>query len=153
MSQSFVGRPMEILLVEDDVEDARITTQALNQGNVRCCVSLVRDGEEAMKFIRREGFFVYAPRPDLILLDIELPKKDGHQVLAEIRADDILKDIPVIVLTASLVHKSLFDAENLPCRWLHDKAGRPGAVHPRGLVAPPVLADRVGSGHRRLRTP
>jgi CheY-like chemotaxis protein len=113
MSQSFVGRPMEILLVEDDVDDARITTQALNQGNVRCCVSLMRDGEEAMKFLRREGVFVYAPRPDLILLDIELPKKDGHQVLAEIRADDVLKDIPVIVLTASLVHKSLFDAENL----------------------------------------
>jgi two-component system, chemotaxis family, response regulator Rcp1 len=113
MSRNFVGRPMEILLVEDDLEDARTTIQALSQGNVRCRVSVVRDGEEAMKFLHREGVLASAPCPDLILLDIQLPKKDGHQVLAEIRADDHLKGIPVFVLTTSLVHQVIFQAENL----------------------------------------
>jgi CheY-like chemotaxis protein len=76
-------------------------------------VSLVVDGEEAMTFLCRKGIFAKAPRPDLILLDIELPKKDGRQVLAEIRADDDLKGIPVIVLTASITHKAFLEAKGL----------------------------------------
>lgn len=108
-----VGRPMEVLLVEDNLEDAHVTIQALKQGNVRCRVSLVCDGEEAMSFLHRVGILARAPRPDLVLLDIQLPKKDGHQVLEEIRADDNLKSIPVVVLTGSLVHKSLFQGQNL----------------------------------------
>ena len=113
MSRMTVGRAMEILLVEDNLDDARMTIQALKHEGVRCRVTLVRDGEEAMIFLRREGIFARAPRPDLVLLDIELPKKDGRQVLAEIRADAALAGIPVVVLTGSLVHQTIFQSANL----------------------------------------
>jgi len=113
MSQETVGRPMEILLVEDNLEDAGATIQALKQGNVQCRVSLVRDGEEATVFLRREHVFTKAPRPDLILLDMQLPKKDGREVLTEIRADHELKNIPVVVLTGSLVHKAVLEGQGL----------------------------------------
>jgi CheY-like chemotaxis protein len=104
---------MEILLVEDNLEDARVTIESLRTENVRCRISLVRDGQEAMEFLCREGVFARAPRPDLILLDMELPKKDGRQVLAEIRADEDFKGIPVVVLTASLVHRAILESESL----------------------------------------
>ena len=104
---------MEILLVEDDLEDASITIQALRAGKVPCRLTLVRDGEEATCFLRREGQFARAPTPDLILLDMLLPKKDGRELLADIRHDDDLKEIPVVVLTGSLVHRSLLAAEGL----------------------------------------
>jgi two-component system, chemotaxis family, response regulator Rcp1 len=113
MNRTAVGRPMEILLVEDNLEDARVTIQALKREDVRCRVSLVRDGEEAMTFLRREGMFAKAPRPDLILLDMELPKKDGRQVLTEIRADEVLQGVPVVVLTASRVHRTVLQADKL----------------------------------------
>ncbi|NLX94655.1 MAG: response regulator [Rhodopirellula sp.] len=113
MSEQVVGRPMEILLVEDTLEDARATIDALKQGEVICRVTLVVDGEEAMAFLRREGVFARAPRPDLLLLDIELPKKTGREVLADIRKDAKLKDLPVVVLTASAVHKAVFSAQGL----------------------------------------
>ena len=113
MSRNTVGRPMEILLVEDDLEDAGSAIRALRQGDVLCRVSLVRDGEEAMVFLRRKSVYVKAPRPDLILLDLNLPKKDGREVLAEIRADDHLKDIPIVVLTASRIHEEILKSENL----------------------------------------
>ena len=96
---------MEILLVEDHLEDAGKTIKALTVGKVPCRVTLVTDGQEAMQFLHREGIFAIAPRPDLILLDMELPKKHGRQVLAEIRNDDDLRDILVVVLTASLAHR------------------------------------------------
>jgi CheY-like chemotaxis protein len=104
---------MEILLVEDNLEDARVTIQALKQGHVQCRVSIVRDGEEAMRFLNRQGILARAPRPDLILLDMELPKKDGREVLAEVRGHEKLKEVPVVVLTASLVHKAILEGENL----------------------------------------
>ena len=113
MSRDTVGRPMEILLVEDSLEDARLTIQALTQGDVQCRLSLVRDGEEAMRFLRQEGIFARAPRPDLILLDMQLPKMDGRQVLTEVRADSELCGVPVVVLTASLVHKAVLTGEKL----------------------------------------
>jgi len=113
MNRSTVGRPMEILLVEDNLEDARVTIESLKQENVPCRVTLVRDGEEAMSFLHREGLFAKVPRPDLILLDMELPKKDGRQVLAEIRGDHRLQNIAVVVLTASRVHRTVLQAENL----------------------------------------
>jgi hypothetical protein len=90
MSRGPVGR-MEILLVEDNLEDANTTLQALSQGKVPCRVSLVRDGEEAVRFLHREGVFAQAPTPNLVLLDMQLPKKDGRQrgawgmPLAEVR--------------------------------------------------------------------
>jgi len=113
MSGNTVGRPMEILLVEDNLEDARTTMDALQFGNVKCRVSLVCDGEEALKFLHQEGVFTRAPRPDLILLDMELPKKNGREVLTEVRGDEQLKAIPVLVLTVSLVHKTVLKGDGL----------------------------------------
>ncbi len=96
-----VGRPMEILLVEDGLVDARWTIAALAKGPVRHRLTLVRDGQEALDFLRRVGRFARAPRPDLILLDLLLPKLDGLGVLAQVRADLALQTIPVVVLTSS----------------------------------------------------
>ncbi len=113
MTSETVGRPMEILLVEDDLEDAGLTIEALREGEVPCRISLVRDGEEAMQFARREGMFARAPRPDLILLDLKLPKKSGREVLAEIRANEQLRNIPVVVLTGSPTHRRILQEEDL----------------------------------------
>ncbi len=113
MSRETVGRPMEILLVEDNLADAGLTMEALREGRVPCRVSLVRDGEEAIQFLHRQGIYARAPRPDVILLDLQLPRKDGREVLGEIRADERFKGIPVVVLTASRVHKEILEQENL----------------------------------------
>lgn len=104
---------MEILLVEDDLEDANVTIQALRQGKVPCRLTLVCDGEEATRFLHQEGEFAKAPRPDLILLDMLLPKKDGRQLLADLRHDNNLKEIPVVILTGSQVHRTALAAEQL----------------------------------------
>ena len=95
------GRIVEILLVEDNQGDVRLTIEALEEGKMRINLCVVTDGEEAMTFLRREGKYDKAPRPDLILLDLNLPKMDGRQVLAEIKSDENLKRIPVVVLTTS----------------------------------------------------
>jgi two-component system, chemotaxis family, response regulator Rcp1 len=113
MSQGTVGRPMEILLVEDDLEDAGLTIDALKQGNVRCRVSLVRDGEEALEFLHHQGRYARTPQPDLILLDLQLPKRSGREVLSEVKADSELGRIPVVVLTASHTHEEILREENL----------------------------------------
>ena len=113
MNKDAVGRPMEILLVEDDLEDAGLTIETLREGEVPCRVSLVRDGDEAMEFIRRQGKYGCAPRPDLILLDLNLPRKNGREVLAEVRSDQSLRAIPVVVLTASRTHREILESENL----------------------------------------
>lgn len=127
---------MEILLVEDNLEDARVTLEALRHETVRCRATLVRDGAEAMQFLRREGVFGRVPRPDLILLDMELPKKDGRQVLTEVRAHEELKAIPVIVLTASLVHRAVLQAQNL---------------HVDGYMTKPVSLEQFLTVVRSLR--
>ncbi|MFZ1934413.1 MAG: response regulator [Thermoguttaceae bacterium] len=108
-----VGRPMEILLIEDDFEDAGMTFEALRQGDVPCRISLVRDGEEAMEFLLRRQRFARAPQPDLILLDLNLPKKSGREVLAEVKADQRLAAVPVVVLTSSPTQQSVLQAEGL----------------------------------------
>jgi CheY-like chemotaxis protein len=92
---------MEILLVEDSLLDARLTMEALRRGDIQHRMTLVRDGEEALAFVRQEGRFARAPRPDIILLDLLLPKKNGLEVLEEIKGDFDLKGIPVVVMTAS----------------------------------------------------
>jgi len=101
MGRETIGRAMEILLVEDGLVDARLTIAALGKSGLKHRLTLVRDGAEAMQFLHQEGMFSHAPRPDLILLDLHLPKKDGREVLGEIKADLDLKSIPVVVLTAS----------------------------------------------------
>jgi CheY-like chemotaxis protein len=100
---------MEILLVEDDLVEARAAMQVLDRGHVRCRVSLVRDGDEAIRFLRRQGVFAKAPRPDLIMLEISLPKRNGCEVLAELHADDELKRIPVVVMQTPETCPQLLD--------------------------------------------
>ncbi len=113
MSSETVGRPMEILLVEDDLEDAGLTIEALKAGGIQCRVSLVRDGVEAMEFMHNEGKYARAPQPDIILLDLQLPKMDGREVLQEVRKDESLDRVPVVVLTASRTHQEILRGENL----------------------------------------
>lgn len=113
MTRDAVGRPMEILLVEDDLEDAGMTIEALRQGEVPCRVSLVRDGEEAMEFLLRRQKYRRAPRPDLLLLDLNLPKKSGREVLVDMKENPQLSSVPVVVLTSSRTHQEILQAENL----------------------------------------
>lgn len=113
MTAQTIGRPMEILLVEDDLADAGLTIETLKESHVPCRVSLVRDGEEALEFLRRIGKYARAPRADLILLDMNLPKKDGREVLQEVRSDSQLGLIPVVVLTNSPAHRELLEEQGL----------------------------------------
>lgn len=101
MSSTLVGRPMEILLVEDGLLDARVTIEALRSGALQHRLTLVRDGEEAVQFLLQEGRFARAPRPDLVLLDLMLPKRNGLEVLEVLRSSPSLQPVPVVVLTAS----------------------------------------------------
>lgn len=103
----FSGRPIELLLVEDNPGDARLTMEAFKDAKVINNLHIVEDGVEAMKFLCRQEPYTEAPRPDLILLDLNLPRKDGREVLAEIKANDSLKSIPVIILTTSEAEKDV----------------------------------------------
>lgn len=107
------GRPIEILLVEDNPGDVRLTIEALKEGKVRNNLSVARDGVEALAFLRREGSFANATRPDLMLLDLNLPKKDGREVLAEIKNDPALRRIPVVVLTTSKAEEDILRTYDL----------------------------------------
>jgi CheY-like chemotaxis protein len=106
-------KPVEILLVEDNPGDADLAKDALERGKVKNNLHVVCDGEEAMAFLLRQGVFETAPRPDLILLDLNLPKKDGREVLAEIKAAPDLKRIPVVVLTTSRAEEDVLRSYNL----------------------------------------
>ena len=112
-SSNLTGHPVEILLVEDNPGDARLMIEALKEGKVLNHLSIVYDGVEALAFLRQEGQHTDAPRPDLIMLDLNLPKKDGREVLAEIKADDNLKIIPVVILTTSRAEEDVFRSYNL----------------------------------------
>jgi two-component system, chemotaxis family, response regulator Rcp1 len=107
------GRPIEILLVEDNPGDVRLTIEALRESKVRNNLHLARDGVEAMAFLRREGQFANAVRPDLILLDLNLPRKDGREVLTEVKAEQDLKSIPVVVLTTSTAEQDVLQSYQL----------------------------------------
>jgi CheY-like chemotaxis protein len=107
------GRPIEILLVEDNPGDVRLTVEALNDARVSNRLHLVKDGVEALQFLRREGGFGEVPRPDVILLDLNLPKKDGREVLAEIKSDEDLRRIPVVVLTTSSSEQDILRSYDL----------------------------------------
>ena len=103
----------QILLVEDNPGDVLLTEEALSEAKVANDVHVARDGEEAMAFLRRESGFTDAPRPDLILLDLNLPRKDGREVLAEVKADPALRRIPVIVLTTSEAEEDILRSYDL----------------------------------------
>ena len=108
-----LGRPVEILLVEDSPTDADLTREAFKEGKVENNLHHVADGVEAMAFLRRERQYSDAPRPDLILLDLNMPRKDGREVLSEIRADANLKDLVVVVLTTSNQDVDVIEAYGL----------------------------------------
>jgi len=108
-----VGRPIEILLVEDNPGDVRLTREALTANKIRNTLHVVADGVQALAFLRKQGKHANAPRPNLILLDLNVPKKDGREVLAEIKGDGNLRRIPVVVLTTSGAEEDILKAYDL----------------------------------------
>ena len=119
--------PVEILLVEDNAGDVRLTREALREGKVYSNLHWAKDGVEALEFLRREGNHADAPRPDIILLDLNLPKKDGREVLAVIKSDDQLMQIPVVVLTTSKAEEDVL---------------RSYALHANCFITKPVDLDK-----------
>ena len=105
--------PVEILLVEDNPGDVRLTQEALKEGKVYNNLHWAKDGVEALEFLKRQGKHAKAPRPDIILLDLNLPKKDGREVLAVIKNDADLKHIPVVVLTTSVAEEDVLKSYSL----------------------------------------
>ncbi|WP_367128921.1 response regulator [Saccharothrix sp. HUAS TT1] len=118
---------IDVLLVEDDPGDALMTQEAFEHHKIRNLLHVVRDGVEALEFLRRQGPYEDAPRPGLILLDLNLPKMDGREVLAEIKADETLRPIPVVVLTTSEAEEDILRSYNL---------------HANAYVTKPVDFDR-----------
>jgi chemotaxis family two-component system response regulator Rcp1 len=108
-----IGKPIEILLVEDNPGDVRLTFEALRDGRVSNNLHVVADGAEALNFLRKSGPYAAEPTPDLILLDLNLPKVDGREVLAEVKTDPVLKRIPVIVLTTSGAEEDILKTYDL----------------------------------------
>ncbi|MEO6908666.1 MAG: response regulator [Abditibacteriaceae bacterium] len=107
------GRPIEILLVEDSATDVMLIEEALAYAKLRNNFNMVKDGVEAMAFLRKEGQYADKPRPDLILLDLNMPRKDGREVLAEVKADESLRTIPVVVLTTSEAQEDVLHSYDL----------------------------------------
>jgi len=108
-----MGTPIEILLVEDSAGDVRLVQENLKESKVRNTLNVVGDGIEAMAYLRKEGKYKDTPRPDLVLLDLNLPKKDGRQVLKEMKSDEDLKCIPVVVLTISKAEEDIMKSYSL----------------------------------------
>lgn len=107
------GRPVEVLLVEDNPGDVRLMVEALKDAKVSNNLHVAKNGEEAMEFLRRKGEFADVPLPDLVMLDLNLPKKDGREVLAEIKEDPGLKHIPVVVITTSAAEEDILRSYKL----------------------------------------
>jgi CheY-like chemotaxis protein len=108
-----VAPPIEILLVEDNLGDVRLTKEALKEGKVYNNLHWAKDGVEAIDFLKRRGNYKDAPRPDIILLDLNLPKKDGREVLSEIKQDENLRYIPVVILTTSKAEEDVLKSYHL----------------------------------------
>lgn len=113
MNGNQAGRPVKILLVEDNPADIRLTKEALVEGKIRNELHVADNGEMALEYLRRKGSYAKASRPDLILLDLNLPRKNGQEVLAEIKEDLQLKRIPVVILTTSSAEKDVLSTYNL----------------------------------------
>ncbi len=113
MTTATTIRPIDILMVEDSPTDVLITREALNHAKILNHLYVVEDGVEALVFLRKQGQYANVPRPGLILLDLNLPKKNGREVLAEIKTDEALKTIPVVILTTSKAEEDVLKAYNL----------------------------------------
>jgi len=113
MQRPKTGRPVQILLVEDNPGDVGLTLEALKEATLPNKLTVVKNGADALSLLRRQGQHAGAARPDLILLDLNLPKKDGRKVLAEIKGDDNLKRIPVVILTTSEDEQDVLESYNL----------------------------------------
>lgn len=113
MTKGENGSPIVILLVEDNPGDVRLTQEAFRDAKVRNDLYVVEDGEKALKLLRRENGFRDVPRPDIILLDLNLPKKSGQEILAEIKADPSLRRIPVVILTTSKAEEDILKSYDL----------------------------------------
>jgi CheY-like chemotaxis protein len=107
------GAPIEILLVEDNPGDVRLTQEAVREAKIRNTLNVVNDGEQAIAYVRRQGEFADRPRPDLILLDLNLPRKDGREVLQDLKSDPDLHRIPVVVLTSSAAEQDILRTYDL----------------------------------------
>ena len=113
MTAKRLSRPVEILMVEDNPGTVRLTQEVMRDSKVRNAMYVVDDGVEAMAFLRKQGRYASAPRPDLVLLDLNLPRKDGRETLAEMKQDEKLKRIPVVVLTTSRSEDDVLRAYDL----------------------------------------
>jgi CheY-like chemotaxis protein len=129
------GGPIEVLLIEDDPGDVIMTREAFEEHQVPSRLTVVQDGAEALSYLRREGEYAEAIRPDLILLDLNLPRRDGREVLAEIKGDDELRRIPVVVLTTSQADEDVVRSYNL---------------HANAYVTKPVDFDRFVAVVRQI---
>jgi CheY-like chemotaxis protein len=109
----YLKKPLEVLLVEDNLADIRLTSEAFKDSNVPHAMRSVRDGVDALNYLRRAGEFGHATRPDVVILDLNLPRKDGREVLAEMKSDPALRRIPVVVLTTSQAERDLLQAYDL----------------------------------------
>ena len=131
-----LGRELAILLVEDNPDDVRLAEEVLREGNIPGQLYVAGDGEEALEYLHRRGRFTSAARPDLILLDLKLPRLDGHGLLAEIRRDPALCRIPVVVLTSSSSARDILRAQELRCSCYVAK--------PSGIDEFPDLIKTIG---------
>jgi chemotaxis family two-component system response regulator Rcp1 len=113
MNTRSILKPIDILLVEDNPGDVRLTIEGLKEGKILNNLNVVSNGVEALAFLRKEGQYADVPRPELILLDLNLPRKDGREVLAEIKNDANLKRIPVVILTSSQAEQDIVKSYNL----------------------------------------
>ena len=113
MEAAIIGRPVELLLVEDNPGDVRLLREAFKDSGARSHLHVVGDGVEAMEFLRREGRYADGVRPDVVLLDLNLPRKGGREVLAEMKSDPRLKQIPVVVLSSSAAEEDVLAAYGL----------------------------------------
>ncbi len=113
MNSKTYPHPLDILLVEDSPADARLTVEAFKEGRIATNLHVVEDGVEALAFLRKDGVYSTAPRPHIILLDLNLPKKDGREVLAEVKNDPDLHRIPIVILTTSRAEEDILQTYNL----------------------------------------
>jgi CheY-like chemotaxis protein len=137
MSESPAGRAVDVLLVEDDPGDVLMTREAFEHYKISNALHVVTDGERALQFLHRTGEYADAPRPGLILLDLNLPRKDGLEVLAELKADPVLKVIPVVVLTTSQAEEDILRSYRL---------------HANAYVSKPVDFERFMDVIRQIDT-